>query len=252
MATNHFMDKLRIFLGIRQEPPRNDFRNPIWSSDDEDDGDELYTRQPMDVPDMPDYNHALDIQQEFAQQMHDMFKSFGNIFGDFKALIHDSPFDSFSNAAPMPPEFGQPEHFTGGNIRDYYLKPGYHSRTQEHVKGDIDLDGKITSNEISGLLKKKKDSQLTTPLAPFNGNLVPGRSFCQTIITTSVTKPDGSVETRRIVKNGNEVIEETVTSTSTGTDTRMPRLPGLDQISSPGHIYQHVMSELYSLFKNFH
>lgn len=241
------MEKLRLFFGIRQDPPRNDFRNPIWSSDDEDDGDELYTRQQME-----EFNDAMDIHQEFTRQMHDMFRSFGTMFGDFKSLMNDSPFDTFTNITSLPPEHAEPEHYNGDNIRDYYLKPGYHSRTQEHLKEDIDLDGKITSNEISGLLKKKKDTQISSPLVPFNGELVPGRSFCQTIITTSVTKPDGTVETRRIVKSGNDVVEETITSTATGTDTRMPQSPGLDQLSSPGHIYNQVMSELSSLFRNFY
>lgn len=238
------MDKLRIFFGLRQNPPQNDFRNPIWSSDDEDDGDELYSRHEME-----DFNEAINMHEEFSRQVFDMLRSFGSMFGDVKSFINDNPFDSLTPMHPMLPEHGDQEHISGDNIRNYYLKPGYQNHSQEHLKEDKDLDGKITSNDISGLFKKKD----TPPLTPFNGALVPGRSFCQTIITTSVTKPDGSVETRRIVKNGNEVIEETITSTSTGTDTRMPpNTPGLDQFSSPGHIYQNVLSELSSLFRNFH
>ncbi|KAH9636102.1 hypothetical protein HF086_008402 [Spodoptera exigua] len=247
MAQNNFMDKLRMFLGIKQDPPRNDFRNPIWSSDDEDDGDELYTRH-----EMKDFNTAMDIHQEFSRQMHEMIETFSTMFGDVKTFINENPFDSFTTINPLPPEHGEQENFPGGNIRDYYLKPGYHNRQQEQIKEDIDLDGKISSNEISGLLKTKKDNQIV-PVTPFNGELVPGRSFCQTIITTSVTKPDGSVETRRIVKRGNEIVEETVTSTTTGTDTRMPPLnPGLDNLSTPGHIYSSVLSELSSLFRHFY
>lgn len=240
------MDKLRIFFGLRQNPPQNDFRNPIWSSDDEDDGDELYTRHEME-----DFNDALDMHEEFSRQMFDILRSFGSMFGDVKSFINDAgPFDSLSTIHTLPPEHGDQEHFNGDNIRDYYLKPGYKRPQEPHLKEDKDLDGKITPNDISGLFKKKKD---TPPLTPFNGALVPGGSFCQTIITTSVTKSDGSVETRRIVKNGNEVIEETVSSTSTGTDTRMPpHTPGLDQLSSPGYIYRHVLSELSSLFRNFY
>ncbi|PZC78940.1 uncharacterized protein LOC110375335 [Helicoverpa armigera] len=246
MASSNFMEKLRTFFGLRQDPPRNDFRNPIWSSDDEDDGDELYTRHEME-----DFTNAMDIHQEFSRQMLDMIQTFGAMFGDIKSFINENPVDSFATINPLPPEHNHPEHFHGDNIRDYYLKPGYHSRPHEHVKEDVDLDGKISSNDLSGLFKKKRDSQIG-PITPFNGELVPGRSFCQTIITTSVTKSDGSVETRRIVKSGNEVVEETVTSTSTGTDTRMPQTPGLDQLSSPGLIYNNVMSELSSLFRHFY
>ncbi|KAF9791739.1 hypothetical protein SFRURICE_020138 [Spodoptera frugiperda] len=249
MAQNNFMDKLRIFFGIKQDPPRNDFRNPIWSSDDEDDGDELYTRH-----EMKEFSDSIDIHREFSRQMHEMFQTFSAMFGDIRSFTNDNPFDSFTTINPLPPEQGEDaqEHFPTGNIRDYYLKPGYHKRPQEQLKEDIDLDGKISSNEISGLLKTKKDKPIV-PITPFSGELVPGRSFCQTIITTSVTKPDGSVETRRIVKRGNEVVEETVTSTSTGTETRMsPLNPGLDNLSTPGHIYSNVLSELSSLFRHFY
>lgn len=239
------MDKLRLFFGLRQNPPQNDFRNPIWSSDDEDDGDELYTRQEMD-----DFHETIDMHEEFSRQMFDMLRSFGAMFGDVKSFINDNPFDSLTTIHPQLPEHGDQEHYHGDNIRDYYLKPGFHKRSQESPKEDKDLDGKITSNDLSGLFKKKRD---TPPMTPFNGALVPGRSFCQTIITTSVTKPDGSVETRRIVKNGHDVIEETVTTTSTGTDTRMPPpSPGLDQLSSPGIIYNNILSELSSLFRHFY
>ena len=239
------MDKLRVFFGLRQNPPQNDFRNPIWSSDDEDDGDELYTRHEMD-----DFNETMDRHEEFSRQMFDILRSFGSMFGDVKSFINENPFDSFTTIHPQMPEHGDQEHYNGDNIRDYYLKPGFHQRPQETLIEDKDLDGKITSNDLSGLFKKKKD---IPPMKPFNGALVPGRSFCQTIITTSVTKPDGSVETRRIVKNGHEVIEETVTTTSTGTDPRMPSLsPGLDQLSSPGIIYNNILSELSSLFRHFY
>jgi hypothetical protein len=237
MANNTFMDKLKTFLGLRQEPPRNDFRNPIWGSDDDDDGDELYTRQQMEP-----YVDPREMHQHFTKQMHDMLKTFGSMFGDMKVFFQDDQFDSLAGFADIPDQEG----FNGSNnIRDYYLKPGYQNEVNEQLK-DMDLDGKISSNEISGLLKQKEDKQ-TQSMKPFDGNLVPGRSFCQTVITTSITKPDGTIETRRIVKNGNEVIEET--TTSSGPDSRGPFNPGLD---STGFIYNNIMSELSSLFRNFY
>ncbi|XP_075976298.1 uncharacterized protein LOC142976683 [Anticarsia gemmatalis] len=242
MSNHNIMDSIRSFFGLQPNPPRNDFRNPIWSSDDEDDGDELYTRQQIEA-----FSEAMDIHEDFRKQMHDMFKSFGSMFGEFKSFFQDDHIDAFTSMAlPDNPESGNFADTDSNRIREYYLKPGYHSHGEDHPKEDIDLDGKISSNEISGLLKQKKDSHKPGPISPFNGNLVPGRSFCQTIITTSVTKPDGTVETRRIVKNGNEVIEET--TTSTGPDTRGPHTPGLDQISSPGFIY----NNLSSFFRNYH
>lgn len=236
MANESFMDKLRMFLGIRLEPPRNDFRNPIWGSDDEDDGDELYSRQNFESFD-------LDVHQEITKQMQDMLKSFGGIFGDMKSFFHDDNFDTFAGVTDLPAPV-DPENYNSNIIRDHYLKPGYHNKHEP--KEDIDLDGKISSQEISGLLKNKDEVQTMIPAKPFDGKLVPGRSFCQTIITTSITKPDGTVETRRIVKNGNEVVEETTTSSAP--DSRGPNNPGLTSISSTGII----LSDLVSLFKNFY
>lgn len=233
------MDRLRAFLGYGQEPPRNDFRNPIWGSDDDDDGDELYTRHEMTQYD------PLDIHRELAKQMTDMFKTFGNIMGDVRSFFHEDQFDQYAGFADIPSE---PDNFNSNNIRDYYLKPGYHRQKQDD-KQDIDLDGKISSNEISGLLKQKEDKNTGTTIQ-FDGDMVPGRSFCKTIITTSVTKPDGTVETRRIVKTGNDVIEETITSTEP--DIRNPYNTGNELIRNSVIINRNLMSELSSLFKNFY
>lgn len=242
MTNNPFMERLRSFfgIGIPQEPPKNDFRNPIWGDDDDDDGDELYTRDHIDI-------HPHDLHDHFSKQMHDMFQSFGSIFGDMRTFFHDfegDRVDSFTNTEPR----SEADHYDSNSIRDYYLKPGYHNHKQHHGKEDIDLDGKISSHDIAGLLKQREE-QDPPALTPFNGSLVPGRPFCRTIITTSVTKPDGSRETKRIVKNGHEVIEETITTTEPGPKGLSA---AMDTFSPSGMIYSNVLSELGSLFKNFY
>ncbi|XP_072949955.1 uncharacterized protein [Epargyreus clarus] len=232
MANNNLMDRIRSFFGFRQEAPRNDFRNPIWGSDDEDDGDELYTRSNIDL-----YGDPMELHREITRQVQDMFRSFGSMFGDMGFFFEEVRPPGAIMDVP-----NEPENFNNNNIRDYYLKPGYqHDRHDLHK--DNDLDGKLSSNDIKGLLKQKEDGQLV-PVTPFDGNLVPGRAFCQTVITTSVTKPDGTVETRRIVKKGNEVVEETVTTTE---PSRGP-FSGLSPISTPGHVF----SSLSSLLRNFY
>ncbi|XP_028174908.1 uncharacterized protein LOC114363404 [Ostrinia furnacalis] len=238
MASNSFMDKIKSFFGLRQEPPRNDFRNPIWGNDD-DDVDELYSYSQHQ---MQPYVDPAEMQKFVAKQMQDMFKSFGSMFGDMKVFFHDDQYDAFAGFADIPEADND-----SNNIRDYYLKPGYQNRKQEHHE-DIDLDGKLSSHDISGLLKQKENGHKS--ITPFNGDLVPGRSFCQTIITTSVTKPDGSIETRRIIKNGNEVVEETTTTPGPG--PRGPFNSNMDPITSTNFIYNNIMSEFSSLFRNFY
>lgn len=240
MSDYSFMDRIRSFLGIRPEPPRNDFRNPIWGSDDDDDVDELYTREhQIDI-----YNDPLGFQREFAKHMQDMFTTFGSVFGDMKNFLAQGDLDSFGAITDFPSTENETENFDSNRIRDYYLKPGYHDK-YDYPQHDTDLDGKISSNDISGLLEKKGDGQIV-PKTPFSGTIIPGKSFCQTIITTSVTKPDGTIETRRIVKKGNEVIEETTTTTEP--EARNPYNPGLNPIQTT-HL---MLSQLSSFLKNFY
>ncbi|XP_023944358.2 HCLS1-associated protein X-1 [Bicyclus anynana] len=233
MSSNAFMDRVRSFLGLRQEPPRNDFRNPIWGSDDDDDDDELYSRNEMQVFD------PQEMHQEFLNHVQDMFKNFGSLFGDMKAFMGHGDMGTITE---FPTSDQEPDTLDSNRIRDYYLKPGYHEHRYEHPREDTDLDGKISSNQISGLLQQK-DKQV--PLTPFDGSLVPGQSFCKTIITTSITKPDGTIETRRIIKNGNEVVEET---TTTGPDSRNPYNPGLNPIATTNI----MLSQLSSFLRNIY
>lgn len=173
----------------------------------------------------------------------DMFKTFGSIFGDMRAFMGHGDIGTMTE---FPTTEQEPDNFDSNRIREYYLKPGYHHNKHEHGREDSDLDGKISSNEISGLLKQK-DGKLVpkAPQTPFDGNLVPGQTFCKTIITTSVTKPDGTIETRRIIKNGNEVIEET---TTTEPNSRNPYNPGLNPINTTNM----MLSQLSSLLRNFY
>ncbi|XP_063371518.1 uncharacterized protein LOC134659752 [Cydia amplana] len=250
MTNIPFMDKLRSFLGIGQEPPRNDFRNPIWGDDDDDDGDELYSRTYLDEhrEDFNVFSDPRDIHSDIARQMHDMFQAFGSIFGDMKTFIQDFENGHTESSTNTPAILlpAEPDQFDSKNIRDYYLKPGYHNNRNQHDKEDIDLDGKISSQDIAGLLKQKDDEN-KSPTTHFNSDLVQGRSFCRTIITTSITKPDGSKETKRIVKDGNGVVEETITTTEPdprGLTTAMDSF-------SPAN-YGNVFSEFSSIFRNFY
>ncbi|CAK1579610.1 unnamed protein product [Parnassius mnemosyne] len=232
MASDTFMDKVRSFFGLRAEPPRNDFRNPIWNTDDDDD-DELYTKQQIDV-----FEDPLEFHREFTKQMQEMLNSFGSMFGDVKTFFNDGTMDSFITDIPHDHE----DFNNTNNIRDYYLKPGYHNKIHEN-QGDEDLDGKISSNDISSLLKQKDDQIVS--MTPFN-DISPVRSFCQTIITTTVTKPDGSIESRKIIKKGNEVVEETITTTEP--NSRDPVNTNINAVPATAVI----LSELASLFRNFY
>ncbi|XP_041989028.1 HCLS1-associated protein X-1-like [Aricia agestis] len=238
MSQDSFMNKIRSFLGIPTEPPRNDFRNPIWGSDDDDDDvDELYTRDRME-----NFSDPLQMHRELFQQMHEMFSNFGTLFGEMGSFFNDENFRSLGTMTVVPEIEEHPEHFDSNRIRDYYLKPGFQKPKLGQPKEDVDLDGKISSNDISDMLQLK-DRQPNSP-SSFYGEVLPGRSVRRTIITTSITKPDGTIETRRIVKDGNEVLEETITSTD---PSRGPYNPSTGPIDA-----SHIFSQLSSFFRNFH
>ncbi|GBP64124.1 hypothetical protein EVAR_8493_1 [Eumeta japonica] len=110
--------------------------------------------------------------------------SFGGLFGDVSTLFPED------NIMSLDPDV--PENAIDTNVRDYYLKPGYKKYYDDIHKQDVDLDGKVSYEEISGLLKKKDGLPSSDFMHHFQGDRPsPGKSFFQTVITTSIKKPDG-------------------------------------------------------------
>lgn len=233
MSDHSLVNRLKTFLGLHQ-PPKNDFRNPIWAEVDEDDDNELFDRHTLDIDRDPE-----DLHKEMMKQMDEMFKPFGGLFGDMKMFTPEQfhTFGEDKEQGSEPP--------TTGNIRDYYLKPGFEDDRNYYLKRDSDLDGKVSSSEISGLLNRNQPG--VSDVVPFRGDSNGTRkSFFKTIITTSVKKPDGSVETRRIVKDQNGVVEETTTQTQ----PEAPKNTNMDIITAD-QIIINLASDLSSLWKVF-
>lgn len=236
MATQSFMDRIRTFFGFHQ-PPRNDFRNPIWGSDDDYDyDDELYDERHRNRM----YNDPGEFHRELTRHMDEMFKSFGGmsgIFGDMKMFFPEGQFSFSENFEPNNLE---------GSIRDYYLKPGYYNNRQDENIQDNDLDGQVSSNEIAGFLKRNNPDSNIKTITPFEDGNSSRNSFFQTIITSSIRKPDGSVETRRIVKDQNGVVEETTTQTAPS--PRSPTNTNMDVFSTDVFNFAPNFSSIWRLF----
>lgn len=242
---DHFtlLDRIKAMFGVRvpkepplQAPPRSDFRNPIWGDDDEDD-DDLFERNSNVVV----YNDPSHLHSEISKQVEVMMKSFSSLFGDMSSFFTDDP---FMNMPPPPPSDTYESDTPDSNrLRSYYLKPGYHkppSTIQPHE--DTDLDGKLSSQDLTGFLEPKDIPDVPVFKRPIN-------FFSQTVITTKITKPDGSVETRRIIKKGDELTEETTTSGPL--DPKLPTNTGFNSINNFS-IINNIVSEIASLYSNIH
>lgn len=169
----------------------DEFRNPIWGSDEEDSDDEFRHGGPSAHFGFNVFTEPLEMHRFFEQQMNEMLKSFQqwnmpDIFG------HQNM-----------PALEYPEEHKSKNLRDHVLKSGFTpANTQEDERVDTDLDAKIRSSGIGSIIKTVEPSQMqTTPINPGS------RSFIsKSVIRKFTRRPDGSVEQEEIIRDsvGNE------------------------------------------------
>lgn len=174
----------------------DEFRNPIWGSDEEDSDDEFRHGGPSSHFGFNVFTDPLEMHRFFEQQMNEMLKSFQqwnmpDIFGhsDMPALEY-------------------PEEHKSKHLREQILKPGFApAKTQQDERLDTDLDAKVRKAGIGSLIKEEE--------APSLKVMTPGRnSFTsKSVIRRSSRRPDGSMEQEEIVRDnaGNE--KRTVTRT---------------------------------------
>lgn len=174
----------------------DEFRNPIWGSDEEDSDDEFRHGGSSSHFGFHVFTDPLEMHRFFEQQMNEMLKSFQqwntpDIFGhsDMPALEY-------------------PEKHKSKNLREQILKPGFApAKTPQDERVDVDLDAKVRKSGIGGLIKEEE--------APSMQVITPGHSSftSKSVIRRSSRRPDGSVEQEEIVRDnaGNE--KRTVTRT---------------------------------------
>ncbi|XP_039875889.1 HCLS1-associated protein X-1 isoform X1 [Simochromis diagramma] len=229
----------------------------------------------MRIQDPPMFGHVL-------REMEEIFSQLGRWEGHPESGRFDVP-----HIMPPPPSQDRAERGRGsssGNpLRDFMLKypdsdtqqrsreprgdhrpsyesPEFHGRTpfsrfndiwrhktpQEEHKGDRDLDSAVSSDGLD---------QLLTPPAGQAPNQPRTRSFFQSVTVTKVVKPDGSVEERRTVRDGQGNEETTVTRSggsgiSGGPDhSNGPVLQG-QPVSSDPHRFSDLRDD-GSLFSRF-
>ncbi|XP_025994561.1 uncharacterized protein LOC105194007 [Solenopsis invicta] len=202
-----FFDFFRNFLGVRRhdepdtsgysthDPHRENFRNPIWQSDEDDDDDDIdIFRHPESNLHFNIFSNPLEMTLYFESQMDNIMKNFFR----FNSTFFD---DKAVTALP----FAAPEK---DNLRDRVLKskPDTFALTEVPFenKADTDLDGRISTEEFSKMWNKG-NIEVTKPSVPHSFSV--GKSVRKEIVRRS----DGSIEKKQVIRD-NEGNEETIIS----------------------------------------
>ncbi|XP_018308578.1 uncharacterized protein [Mycetomoellerius zeteki] len=199
-----FFDFFQKFFGMtrRNEPSTNrfgdydsyqeNFRNPIWQSDEDDDDDDIVNfRYPENSLHFSIASNPLEMMFFFESQIDNMLKNFlkfNNTFFDDKAIT------------TLP--FAAPEK--NDDLRDRMLKsePDIFADVPIENKVDTDLDGR-SPVEFSKMWNKE-NMEITKPsISTFSI----GRSVRKEI----VRKADGTIEKKQIIRDS-EGNEETIIS----------------------------------------
>ncbi|XP_075213344.1 uncharacterized protein LOC142319681 [Lycorma delicatula] len=222
----------KIFAGRRESTPnqadsefRNDFRNPIWDTNEGDDSDNDF-RNHGNFFSFNVYTNPLEIHRYFEQQMNEMLKNFHMLepFQEFSSffnsdfnenefpMIEQSPLDQFSQQFPAIEGPNESQK----SLREHLLKPEFRSIESPSDKVDTILDGEVDTKDICRALEKK-DSPI--PIWTPNDSaksLVPNRdtfsfSSGRSVVTRFVRRADGSTEREEIVKDSDGTETKTVT-----------------------------------------
>ncbi|XP_014221220.1 HCLS1-associated protein X-1-like [Trichogramma pretiosum] len=221
---------------LRDDPRYgNNFRNPIWQTDDQDE-DDINDFRGQSRYQFRIFSDPFEMTRFFETQMDDLMKSFfggfglGN-FGDRQFAI--GPFEGSDNMLPptvddskhkagprdevLKPQFVNPEshgfdnfsiQLPGENadpkrLREDLLKPSY--QLPDGNQQDTDIDGKVNSDELAKVWKSPNNS--VQPFSPSRKSFFSAFSSS----TQMIRRPDGSVEQRKTVRDneGNEEISVT-------------------------------------------
>ncbi|XP_071440869.1 HCLS1-associated protein X-1 [Hetaerina americana] len=175
----------------------SEFKKPVWYEEYGDEDDDILSQQ-QGPPMFPVLSDPLEIHRYFEQQMEHMQQMLKN----FSMFSHSSIFDE-----SHPKSFGAIESPDTGSqsLRDEYLKQS--DGTTPIIRKDADLDSRVGAEGLGGILDDPLPEQRIVPTIP----APKFRFFGESIITQTVRKPDGTVETRT-TKKRSDGTEETVVS----------------------------------------
>ncbi|XP_033230894.1 uncharacterized protein LOC117181982 [Belonocnema kinseyi] len=210
-----FLDIFRNLFGIRYpdgpnpnygpEIPRqenNKFRNPIWENDDDED-DASDFRESNGGIHFQIFGDPIEMTRYFESQMDNMLKSIFDGFGQRGGFM--VPFDGEPTLEALPP----PETKRSASLRDRILNREFESTEfSRNPKVDSDLDGKISSEELTKVWKDPSIQEVE----PYNPrNSIASRFAGRSTSTQIIRRSDGTLEKRQTFRDsdGNEKITVT-------------------------------------------
>lgn len=204
-----FFDYFRNIFGAkrRDEPStsglgdhyscRDQFRNPIWEYDEDDDDIDDF-RRPRTGMHFHVFSDPIEITRYFESQMDNMLKSFFGFGSDFHSISEDG----FMGTLPSVEE---KKTSKSSSLRDRMLKSSSDpSVVTPDQKTDIDLDGKITAQDFSKIWHSEHGT--TTDAPKFNSF-----SFGKLMKKELIRRPDGTLEQKQVIRDSEGNEETTVT-----------------------------------------
>ncbi|XP_015184253.1 PREDICTED: uncharacterized protein LOC107070504 [Polistes dominula] len=128
---------------------KNSFRNPIWQNDEDDNDDDDFRHVEDNI-----IGDAMQMAHLFESQLDNMIKAIFSNFGD-RLMITPGIIEEL-------PQEGQ----STNSLRDQVLKPGFDlpsEKEQEKSRVDIDLDGKISADNLFKTWDNKPDNREIVP-----------------------------------------------------------------------------------------
>ncbi|XP_053980782.1 uncharacterized protein LOC128877481 [Hylaeus volcanicus] len=184
------------FFEHRDNYDRDNFRNPIWQNDEDDD-------------DVDDFRHSrggfhfhifsdpLEITRYFESQMDNMLRNFEYNFNMFEYGSEGE--NTFMKALPSMPS-GQE------NLRDKMLKPST-SLDKVDPKLDVDLDGKVTVDNFSEVWDKYNQPKSPEVFVTIKQKFRDSEGNEETIVSRQIGDKMYTVTTKKD-KHGVETKEE--------------------------------------------
>jgi len=143
------------------------------------------------------FTDPIEMHRFFEEQMDQVFKMFGfprleNFFNNIPSIEGNNHSTQTGNDSERDPDI-EPT-----NPRDYFLKnepimPHYEDSTE---KSDRDVDGILNIGDLNSVFKKSTDKKTYNQKKPFGETF-----FNQSVQVKTVRKPDGSLETRKTMRD---------------------------------------------------
>lgn len=245
------MDVLKKMFGKSQEEKdqaqfKDEFRKPTWFEDSETDDDELFDTNRKFVFQM--FTSPFELQKYFDQQMHEILRSIKEHEGDestnfdrnlkdeyLKPGFEENFFKEFKkNQKPLDTDLDGEIYADQLHSLLHRLSPEIESMLPKNsnkpkiIKPKVKLsdEEKImaiihgTNDEEQNKVVRRKE--VVVPKLPphfggvFEGTYQGPKMFGQSIMTQTIRKPDGSYETKKIVRDTDGNIKTTITRSVDG------------------------------------